>query len=72
MRSNIQMKYEIVKQEQIQLVIDGFQKSHQHFVETKAFNTVDFKNFMEPIFKEAGYRTDAKKMGGGYEYSDNS
>lgn len=40
----------------IESVIAGFEKYLQHMIYTKQINLVEFVNFMEPIFKNAGYR----------------
>ena len=40
----------------IELVTNGLEKFLSHIVETNNFNLEEFKNFMEPIFTQAGYR----------------
>ena len=50
------MKKNFVPQKDIDLVVDGLNKYLLHMVQTKAFNPLEMKNFMEPIFTKAGYR----------------
>ena len=45
-----------MNKKQIQNVIDGFNKYYKIFTESKSFSAIDFKEYMEPIFTEAGYR----------------
>ena len=37
-------------------VVDGFKQFLQHAIDTQSFDVAELKNFMEPIFKRAGYR----------------
>lgn len=45
-----------VAKKNIALVIDGFQKFFQRCIEQNDFYAPAMKNFMEPIFEQAGYR----------------
>ena len=40
----------------IELVTNGLEKFLSHIVEKNQINLEEFKNFMEPIFTQAGYR----------------
>ncbi len=40
----------------ISVVIEGLEKYLKHMTESNQFNIREFMNFMEPIFKNAGYR----------------
>ena len=42
--------------ENISLVLRGFEEFYQFITRTKTFDFQQFVNFMEPIFKTAGYR----------------
>ena len=53
-----------VNNDNIQLVLDGFQKYYQLMSQKGQFSCDEFKNFMEPIFTEAGYRDKASKVDG--------
>ena len=52
----IGLKKNFVPQKDIALVVDGLNKYLMHMAQTKTFNPLEMKNFMEPIFTEAGYR----------------
>ena len=42
--------------ENISLVLRGFEEFYQFMTRTKTFDLKQFVNFMEPLFKTAGYR----------------
>ena len=52
----IRLRKNFVPQRDIDLAIDGLNKYFQRMLDTQSFNPLDMKNFMEPIFTEAGYR----------------
>lgn len=51
--------------ENIATVMRGFEDFFEHTITKQVFDLHDFMNFMEPKFKEAGYRDKAKQWGGG-------
>ena len=51
-----------VADEDVQRVVDGFKHYMQHAIETNDFSVAELKNFMEPIFERAGFRS---TQGGG-------
>ena len=55
------MRVNFVSQNDIQLVIKGFDKLYEHIIKTGQLDAENIKNFMEPYFKEAGYREIVKK-----------
>lgn len=61
------MRVNFVAQEQIQLVIDGFNKLYEHMIKIAKVDTILMKDFMEPYFKEGGYRSAHANGGGGGE-----
>ena len=65
-------KYFVPKKD-IDLVVDGLNKYFQRMVETHTFNPLEMKNFMEPIFTEAGYRRydHENNLGGADGFTDN-
>ena len=46
-----------VADEDIQRVVDGFKLYMQYAIDTGSFDVEDMKNYMEPIFERAGYRS---------------
>ncbi|MBR1729016.1 MAG: hypothetical protein IJ728_05770 [Selenomonadaceae bacterium] len=54
-----------VSAEKIQRVIDGLSIFGKHCIEQNNFNPIEFINYMEPIFKENGYREQVKRIDGG-------
>ena len=54
------MQQQFISQEHIQKIVNGFKNYYNIFTKAKAFSAVDFKNFMEPLFEEAGYRQHTK------------
>ncbi|MBR1579329.1 MAG: glycosyltransferase family 9 protein [Selenomonadaceae bacterium] len=56
------MRKKFVPQRDIDLVVGGLNKYFQRMVETHTFNPAEMKNFMEPIFTEAGYRRTSVEM----------
>ena len=41
----------------VKQVVDGFKQYFQRAIEINSLDPSDLKNFMEPIFKHAGYRS---------------
>ncbi len=50
------MKQNLVSRRNINFVLDGFQKFFQRCLSTGGLNSLEMKNFMEPIFARVGYR----------------
>ena len=50
------MKATFVERKNVDLVLEGLKRYYKFFTEVGTFSPADFKNFMEPIFSEAGYR----------------
>lgn len=63
------MRIQFVAQEQIQLVIDGLNKLYEHMLKIGKIDAALMKDFMEPYFKEAGYREEVKQKGKNYNKS---
>ena len=59
---------EVVDQKAVSAVVDGFKMFYNHVIETKKFDVIELKNFMEPIFKKAGYRNVEPTRRGGLIY----
>ena len=54
-----------VKPADIKLVTDSLGQYLNRTIQTKNINLQEFVNFMEPVFKEAGYRQPPQTGGGG-------
>ena len=54
------LKDQFAKQEEIQHIIDGFEKLYNYMLESGKINIEDIKTFIEPYFVASGYR-----VGGG-------
>ena len=48
--------------ENISTVMRGFEEFYQFMTRTKTFDLKQFVNFMEPIFKTAGYRNSKQPL----------
>ena len=51
------LKNNLVAQKNIELVLGGFQQFYQHMMQTQSFDPIEMRNFMDPIFERAGYRS---------------
>lgn len=57
------MRVDFVPQNDIKLVLDGFDKLYEHMITTGKMDAEVIKEFMEPYFKKAGYRESVKQKG---------
>ena len=58
------MEKNLVADEKIQLVINGFEKFQRHMIEKGNFDCDEFKNFMNQIFSQADYHKNNIRGGG--------
>lgn len=54
------MRKQFVELDQIQIVVDGFNKLYKRMIDSGKIEAADMKNFMESYFEKAGYREKIK------------